>query len=132
MSDQPQPETLSGPDLGAGLSAVSLRDGVPLLGRVGGEPVILVRRGPEIFAIGGTRSHYGVRSPKGWSWATRSAAWHHACFSLRTGEAIRPAGDAVENEIIVGRNLEDQSLRFMRREYCLNRESAWHQDARLE
>jgi NADPH-dependent 2,4-dienoyl-CoA reductase/sulfur reductase-like enzyme/nitrite reductase/ring-hydroxylating ferredoxin subunit len=90
MSDQPQPETLTGPDLAAGLSADSLSDGVPRLGHVGGEPVILVRRGAEIFGIGGTCSHYGGPLAEGLVVDdTVRCPWHHACFSLRTGEALR-------------------------------------------
>ena len=57
MSDQIS--TLPGPDLAAGIPATSLQDGVPLLGHVGREPVILVRRGSEIFAVGATCTHYG-------------------------------------------------------------------------
>jgi NADPH-dependent 2,4-dienoyl-CoA reductase/sulfur reductase-like enzyme/nitrite reductase/ring-hydroxylating ferredoxin subunit len=90
MSDQPQPETLTGPDLVAGLSADLLSDGVPLLGHVGGEPVILVRRGTEIFGIGGTCSHYGGPLADGLVVDdTVRCPWHHACFSLRTGDALR-------------------------------------------
>ena len=88
MSSEPQ--RLEGPDLTAGIPIHSLADGVPLRGHVDGEAVIVVRRGEDVFAIGATCSHYGgpladglvvddnVRCP-----------WHHACFSLRTGEALR-------------------------------------------
>ena len=48
-----------GPDLAAGVPADSVHEGVPLLGFVEGEPVILVRRGADIFAIGATCTHYG-------------------------------------------------------------------------
>jgi NADPH-dependent 2,4-dienoyl-CoA reductase/sulfur reductase-like enzyme/nitrite reductase/ring-hydroxylating ferredoxin subunit len=81
---------LTGPDLAAGLSADLLSDEVPLLGHVGGEPVILVRRGTEIFGIGATCSHYGGPLADGLVVAdTVRCPWHHACFSLRTGEALR-------------------------------------------
>jgi apoptosis-inducing factor 3 len=87
MSDQPQ--TQNGPDLTGGIPANSLAEGVPLLGRVQGEPVILVRRGPEIFAIGATCSHYGGPLADGLVVDdTVRCPWHHACFSLRTGEAL--------------------------------------------
>ena len=52
MSDQPQ--TPIGPDLTVGIPTNSLDRDVPLIGHVQGGPVILVRRGSETFAIGGT------------------------------------------------------------------------------
>ena len=57
MSDQaPSP---GGPDLVAGIPADSLQEGVPLLGVVEDDAVMLVRRGADVFAIGATCTHYG-------------------------------------------------------------------------
>jgi NADPH-dependent 2,4-dienoyl-CoA reductase/sulfur reductase-like enzyme/nitrite reductase/ring-hydroxylating ferredoxin subunit len=87
MSDQPQRQ--NGPDLTGGIPANSLAEGVPLLGHVQDEPVILVRRGSEVFAIGATCSHYGGPLADGLVVDdTVRCPWHHACFSLRTGEAL--------------------------------------------
>ena len=88
MSDQPQ--TPNGPDLAVGIPTNLLDHDGPLLGHVQGEPVILVRRGTEIFGIGGTCSHYGGPLADGLVVDdTVRCPWHHACFSLRTGEALR-------------------------------------------
>src|SRR5688572_27881865 len=87
MSDQPQSQ--NGPDLTGGIPANSLAEGVPLLGHVQDEPVILVRRGSEVFAIGATCSHYG--GPLAYRLVvddTVRLPWHHVCISLRTGEAL--------------------------------------------
>ena len=87
MSDQLQ--TQNGPDLTGGIPTNSLAEGVPFLGHVQAEPVILVRRGLEVFAIGATCSHY--RGPLADGLVvddTVRCPWHHACFSLRTGEAL--------------------------------------------
>ncbi len=87
----------SGPDLTRGVALSELIDG-KLVGHVGNDEVLLVRRGSEVFAIGAHCSHYhgpladgivvgdSVRCP-----------WHHACFDLRTGEAVRaPALNPVD------------------------------------
>jgi apoptosis-inducing factor 3 len=83
-------EEQSPPDLRAGIPAGSLVDGVPLLGSVDGDPVILVRRDGEITAIGATCTHWGGPLAEGLVVDdTIRCPWHHACFSLRTGEALR-------------------------------------------
>jgi NADPH-dependent 2,4-dienoyl-CoA reductase/sulfur reductase-like enzyme/nitrite reductase/ring-hydroxylating ferredoxin subunit len=87
----------SGPDLTNGISLDDLPDGHMLLGHVEQEPVLLARRGDELFAIGATCSHYGGPLAEGLMVDdTVRCPWHHACFSLRTGEALRaPALSAV-------------------------------------
>src|SRR5882672_7013890 len=83
--DQPNP---AGPDLAEGITLAQLPDGGKLVGHVGGDEILLVRRGAEIFAVAAHCTHYhgpladglvvgdNVRCP-----------WHHACFDLRTGAA---------------------------------------------
>jgi apoptosis-inducing factor 3 len=88
---------LSGPDLTQGVELSMVPDGTMLLGHARGEPVLLVRRDDELFAIGAICTHYGAPLSEGLLVAdTVRCPWHHACFSLRTGEALRaPALDPV-------------------------------------
>jgi NADPH-dependent 2,4-dienoyl-CoA reductase/sulfur reductase-like enzyme/nitrite reductase/ring-hydroxylating ferredoxin subunit len=82
-------EELKGPDLSSGISITDLADGAMLLGHADGEPVLLARRGDEIFAIGATCTHYGGPLAEGLLVEdTVRCPWHHACFSLRTGEPV--------------------------------------------
>lgn len=88
---------LSGPDLEQGVELSMIPDNGMLLGHARGEPVMLVRRGHELFAIGAICTHYGAPLETGLLVGdTVRCPWHHACFSLRTGEALRaPARDPV-------------------------------------
>jgi NADPH-dependent 2,4-dienoyl-CoA reductase/sulfur reductase-like enzyme/nitrite reductase/ring-hydroxylating ferredoxin subunit len=80
----------SGPDLTLGVAADSLADGQMLLGHVGEEAVLLARRGDEFFAVAAHCSHYHGPLAEGLVVGdTVRCPWHHACFSLRTGEALR-------------------------------------------
>src|SRR5678810_975304 len=90
-------EELKGPDLSSGIPLTDIADGAMLLGHAEGESVLLARRGDEIFAIGATCSHYSGPLAEGLTVQdTVRCPWHHACFSLRTGEAVRaPALDPI-------------------------------------
>jgi len=88
MSDDKQ--ELSGPDLSQGVALAAIADGAMLLGHVGEEPVLLARRGDEFFAIDALCTHYQGPLAEGILVDdTVRCPWHHACFSLRTGQALR-------------------------------------------
>src|SRR5262245_57740008 len=87
MSDETKP--LTGPDLEHGVAWESLVEGAPLLGHVQGEAVVLVRRGETALAVGASCTHYGGPLAEGLVVGESiHCPWHHACFSLRTGEAL--------------------------------------------
>ncbi|MDA9425379.1 FAD-dependent oxidoreductase [Bradyrhizobium sp. CCBAU 53380] len=80
----------SGPDLTKGVSLTDFKE-AKLLGHVGEEDVLLVQAGSEIFAIEPACSHYHGPLAEGLVVGdTIRCPWHHACFSLRSGEATRP------------------------------------------
>jgi NADPH-dependent 2,4-dienoyl-CoA reductase/sulfur reductase-like enzyme/nitrite reductase/ring-hydroxylating ferredoxin subunit len=92
-----QKKAPSGPDLTAGVSAASLRQDGQILGHVGKSDVLVVQVGDEIFAVGAKCTHYRGPLAEGLVVAdTVRCPWHHACFSLRTGEHLRaPALDPI-------------------------------------
>ncbi|MGH7045788.1 MAG: FAD-dependent oxidoreductase [Stellaceae bacterium] len=103
MSDD---NKLDGPDFTRGVPLTDLDPNGVLLGHAAGEPVLLARSGDEVLAIGALCTHYhgplaeGVRVGD-----TMRCPWHHACFSLRSGEALRaPALDPVPCWRVVQQN----------------------------
>ena len=89
MSDHQSIE-MRGPDFALGISLHDLADGAMLVGHALGKPVLLARHGDELFAVGAECTHYGAPLADGLIVAdTVRCPWHHACFSLRTGEALR-------------------------------------------
>src|SRR5215467_11083437 len=79
-----------GPDLSQGVSIHDISDRGIVGGFVGNEPVLVARCDSEFFAIGATCSHYGGPLAEGLVVDdTVRCPWHHACFSLRSGEALR-------------------------------------------
>jgi len=90
-------ETATATDLSAGISASALADGDIMLGRVGEQEVVLARSGADLFAVGAYCTHYRGPLAKGLVVGdTVRCPLHHACFSLRTGEALcAPALDPI-------------------------------------
>jgi apoptosis-inducing factor 3 len=91
------PDAEQGPDLSLGIAASDIPAGGLLRGHVGDEGVLLARVGSDYFAIGASCTHYSGPLADGvLDGHTVRCPWHHACFSLRTGEALRaPAFDPV-------------------------------------
>jgi NADPH-dependent 2,4-dienoyl-CoA reductase/sulfur reductase-like enzyme/nitrite reductase/ring-hydroxylating ferredoxin subunit len=87
----------SGPDLSRGVSFGDLPDEGTLLGHVGDQEVLLVRAGEEVFAVSPHCTHYHGPLAEGLVvGSTVRCPWHHACFDLRTGEALHaPAIDPI-------------------------------------
>ena len=87
MSDTP---AAAGPDLTLGIDVDTVADGRMIAGHCGDAAVLLARRDDEFFAVGATCTHYGGPLAEGLIVDdTVRCPWHHACFSLRTGEAVR-------------------------------------------
>ena len=85
------------PDLQRGIALDTLRATGTIVGHVGDDEVLLALRGDDIFAVGAHCTHYHGPLADGLIVGdTVRCPWHHACFSLRSGEALRaPALDAI-------------------------------------
>ena len=82
---------LTGPDLSRGIELADIPPAGVLLGHLDGEPVMLVRPGSEdrVYAMAAKCTHYGGPLNEGRiEGHTVRCPWHHACFDLRTGEAV--------------------------------------------
>jgi len=79
----------SGPDLTQGIPSADLADGAMLTGHVGDEEVLLARQGGKPFALSAHCTHYHGPLVDGLLVGnTVRCPWHHAHFSLQTGEAL--------------------------------------------
>ena len=97
---------LDGPDLTAGVALSAVAEGGMLLGHARSEPVLLVRRGDELFAVAAQCTHYGGPLAKGLLVGdTVRCPWHHASFCVKTGAAVRaPALNPLACWTVVRRN----------------------------
>src|SRR3954469_16763946 len=84
-----------GPDLTQGIALTSFPENGILSGHVGEDEVLLVRQDADVFAIGAHCTHYHGPLADGLIVGnTIRCPWHHACFDLRSGEAVAaPAFD---------------------------------------
>ncbi|MEO5816745.1 MAG: FAD-dependent oxidoreductase [Gemmatimonadaceae bacterium] len=118
MTDQPA--ELTGPDFTLGVLLSDLADGAMLGGHANGKAVLVARQGSDVFAVGATCTHYGGPLAEGLLVGdTVRCPWHHACFSLRTGEPLRaPALKPIarweveqrDGRIFVSREIEPDEL----------------------
>jgi apoptosis-inducing factor 3 len=84
-------------DFTKGFPVDDLQNGGMIQGRVGNEDVILARQADEFFSVGASCTHYHGPLAEGLIVGDElRCPLHHACFSLRTGMAVRaPAFDAI-------------------------------------
>lgn len=88
MSEPIQP---SGPELSEGVAVTDVPDNGILVGQFKGEPVLLVRKGQSVFAVGAACTHYGAPLAEGIVAGHQlRCPWHHAWFDVRSGEAVGP------------------------------------------
>ena len=79
-----------GPDLRQGVPEDRIADGGMIEGQVDGEPALLIRKGAKFYAIGARCTHYGAPLVGGLiAGETVRCPWHHACFDIHTGRAVR-------------------------------------------
>jgi NADPH-dependent 2,4-dienoyl-CoA reductase/sulfur reductase-like enzyme/nitrite reductase/ring-hydroxylating ferredoxin subunit len=85
----------TGPNFADGVRAQAVPSSGFLAGHVDGEPVLLSRIEGRLHAVGAVCTHYGAPLSQGFvTGDTVRCPWHHACFNLRTGIALKaPAFD---------------------------------------
>ena len=85
---------VSGPDLTQGVPVADVKEGAPLLGHMDKDGVLLAKLADGGYsAIGAECSHYHGPLADGLVVGeTVRCPWHHACFSLRSGEALAAPG----------------------------------------
>lgn len=81
-----------------GVARASLADPSMTAGHFDDDAILLALNNGRLFAVGAICTHYGAPLVDGILVGdTVRCPWHHACFALETGEAIRtPALDPVE------------------------------------
>ena len=97
-------------DFGQGVSADLLVEGKPIAGSVDGKPIVVVRHASGLSALAGKCTHLGAPLEKGLICdGELRCPWHHARFSLATGEAVgAPAFEPLARYMVVE---EDHTVR---------------------
>lgn len=107
------------PDFSRGVPIDSAPQHGVLAGRVGEDPVLLMRRDGGFWAVSAICSHYGGPLSEGLvSGDVVRCPWHHACFDLRSGEALAAPAISpldrwrveVEGDLVFVRNRETAPL----------------------
>ena len=76
-------------DLSEGIDGSDVAEGKPVAGCFDGKPVILVRHGGKICALAGECTHHGAPLSDGIVIdGELRCPWHHARFSIDSGEAV--------------------------------------------
>jgi NADPH-dependent 2,4-dienoyl-CoA reductase/sulfur reductase-like enzyme len=79
----------SGPDLAHGIPTSDLAEGAMLVGHIGDDEIVVVRHGGALSAVSAHCTHYHGPLADGLVVGnTVRCPWHHACFDLRSGEAL--------------------------------------------
>jgi NADPH-dependent 2,4-dienoyl-CoA reductase/sulfur reductase-like enzyme/nitrite reductase/ring-hydroxylating ferredoxin subunit len=115
---------LDGPDLSAGISLDDLATNATIAGRVGNEAILLSKFEDGLFAVSRSCTHYHADLADGLlSRGTVRCPWHHACFDLRSGRALRaPALDALDTWLVE----VDGNTAFVRRKLELKSSEQRH------
>jgi apoptosis-inducing factor 3 len=108
-------------DLTKGISLSEFPDNGMIAGKVGDDEVLVVKQGDECFAIGAHCTHYKGPLVDGVIVGdTVRCPWHHACFNLRSGDAVRaPALDPLprwrverrDGRIVVGEKIAEDAAK---------------------
>ena len=86
---EPIPPT--GPELTKGVAFADIPDGGLQVGQAAGEPVLLVRRGSDVWAVAAACGHWGFPLADGIVVDCQiRCPVHHAWFDCRSGEAVGP------------------------------------------
>jgi apoptosis-inducing factor 3 len=112
------------PDLEMGVAASDFDTRPMLVGRVGKEQVLVVKRGDEYFAVAALCTHYHGHLVEGLLVdGSIRCPWHHACFDLKTGSVERgPALDPLDRWQV---DHQDDRI-FVRRKLPRTDTSAFH------
>jgi NADPH-dependent 2,4-dienoyl-CoA reductase/sulfur reductase-like enzyme/nitrite reductase/ring-hydroxylating ferredoxin subunit len=91
------PDTQPALDLSQGVPIARFAAEARVVGKLGDDEILLVRQEDEYFAVGARCTHYSGPLAQGLVLGDEvRCPLHHACFSLRTGEPLRPpAFDAI-------------------------------------
>ena len=113
-------EPLSGPDLKTvGAASSELRDGGMLLGHFNGEPVLLVRKGTAVHAMGAKCTHYGGPLGEGEREGARvawcSAPGSYASHVLVDAESAVPLPDGIDARTAAALMLQGLTAHYLAR-----------------